>query len=295
MPKGGPDGGDGGKGGDVILRVEPSMTTLLDYRYRKHFYAGNGEAGKGKNRAGKQGKSLVLPVPPGTSIYRLPGKTLITDLMEGEYIIAHGGKGGRGNYRFRSSTRRRPHEAEPGEPGEELEILLELKLLADVGIIGLPNAGKSTLLAKLSSARPKIADYPFTSLTPTLGRIITENRAITLVDIPGLIEGACEGKGLGNEFLAHIARTRLLLFLLDPTQGEPKEQINLLEKEIGEYNKELLDRPRLIAINKIDRLGNEGLEKVRSTMGDDKIFYISALYRIGLDKLAEGLIKWIES
>ena len=244
-------------------------------------------------------------MPPGTSVFKLSDENstakreLLADLIDGEFLVARGGKGGRGNYHFKSATRQRPYYAEPGEEGEEMTLLLELKLIADVGIVGLPNAGKSTLITRLSSARPQIADYPFTSLRPTLGKLTLDDHSITLVDIPGLIKGASQGKGLGNEFLAHISRTRLLLFLIDPTQGEPNTQIKLLKEEIGNYNKELLDRPHLIVINKVDLLNDKQLEKIRVSLPVEillsDVLYISALRSYGLKELIRKLAKWIEN
>ena len=224
VPRGGPAGGDGGRGGDVVLRVEPSMTTLLDLRYRNHYRAENGRPGEGSNKTGKSGQVLVVPVPPGTVVRDVEADTPIGDLTEAgtELVVARGGKGGLGNVRFKSSIHQAPDKSTPGGAAEDRMLELELKLIADVGLVGFPNAGKSTLLAALSEARPKIADYPFTTLEPNLGLVRTaEFRSLVMADIPGLIEGASDGKGLGTEFLRHIERTRVLLFLVDASSEDP--------------------------------------------------------------------------
>lgn len=304
VPKGGPDGGDGGKGGDVILRVDPNMRTLIDYQYKRHFKAERGEHGKGANRHGKNGKDTIIPVPPGTVVYKiidpnLTGENLkdsrnlefIGELLEGELVVARGGEGGLGNARFKSSTRQSPRFATQGKKGEELSILLELKLIADVGIVGLPNVGKSTLLSKLSQATPKIAAYPFTTLEPNLGWVpIGENSGFTIADMPGIIEGAHKGKGLGLEFLRHIERTRVLLFLLDATSESPKQELQLLRQEIKEYNPYILQKEQIIAVNKIDLVTGAKLKKIKSEL-DEPLFFISALENKGLRKLKKALIE----
>lgn len=263
VPRGGPDGGPGGKGGDIIFRVSPSLKTLYDFQCRSHYYAPNGTPGQGGNKAGRNGKDLVLNVPPGTVVSR-DGKILADLITPGEEIIvARGGRGGRGNTAFKSSKNRAPRIAEKGEPGEEAVIDLELKLIADVGIVGYPNAGKSTFLSKVTRARPKIADYPFTTLTPNLGVLkLRDNhlrdKEIIFADIPGLIEGAHLGKGLGINFLRHIERTKVILHLIDifGYQGKSAKEIFFaLNRELALYNPELLKKPMLVGLNKIDLPG----------------------------------------
>jgi GTP-binding protein len=286
VPKGGPDGGDGGDGGDVIIKVDPHMTTLLDFRYVKHYKAGNGENGKGALKHGKRGEDVWIKVPPGTIIKDIESNKILVDLTKEDqiYVVAKGGKGGRGNARFKSSTRQAPRRAEPGINGEEKKLALELKLLADVGIVGHPNVGKSTLLSKLSSARPKIADYPFTTLSPNLGMVkLNDNKSFILADIPGLIEGAHEGKGLGIQFLKHIQRTKLLLFLLDATSSDLKGDYSALRNEIKLFDPQLSERPGVVAINKIDLLPQRKTKKFNN--GQKNICYISALTGQGLKEL----------
>jgi len=255
VPRGGPDGGDGGKGGDVILEADPNLKTLLDYRYKREYKAQNGEPGKGKNQHGKDGKPLILKVPVGTIVKDAQTDKVIADLSKPfeRLVVARGGKGGRGNARFATPIRQAPHFAEPGQPGEERWLKLELKLLADVGLIGFPNTGKSTLLRKISRARPEVAPYPFTTLRPYLGVVRFEDKEFIVADIPGLIEGAHKGIGLGNQFLKHIERTRLLVHLIDISNGE--EALELYEKirnELKLYKEDLLEKPELVVLNKID-------------------------------------------
>jgi GTPase len=254
VPRGGPDGGDGGKGGDVILRVDPQLGTLTDFRFVKQIDAASGKAGGGRNSSGRSGADRVLNVPPGTLVIdRASGKTVADLVAPGEEIvIARGGSGGKGNARFATSTRRAPRIAEDGGKGEQREIELELKLLADVGLAGLPNAGKSTLLAALTSARPKIADYPFTTLVPNLGVARLDDRELVIADIPGLIEGASRGLGLGEEFLRHVERTRLLVHVVDASRPDPLEDIATIDAELKSYGRGLAERPQLVALNKID-------------------------------------------
>jgi GTP-binding protein len=286
VPKGGPDGGDGGDGGDVIIKVDPHMTTLLDFRYVKHYKAGNGESGKGALKHGKRGEDVWIKVPPGTIIKDIESNKILVDLTKEDqiYVVAKGGKGGRGNARFKSSTRQAPRRAEPGIKGEEKKLALELKLLADVGIVGHPNVGKSTLLSKLSSARPKIADYPFTTLSPNLGMVkLNDDKSFILADIPGLIEGAHQGKGLGIQFLKHIQRTKLLLYLLDATSSDLKGDYSALRNEIKLFDPQLSERPGVVAINKIDLLPQGKVKKIKDNQ--DHICYISALTGQGLKEL----------
>jgi GTP-binding protein len=261
VPRGGPNGGDGGRGGSVILEADEGLGTLLDFRYRRHYAAPRGGHGEGSDRHGANGGDLVLRVPVGTTVRERDTGLLLGDLTaDGERLdIARGGRGGRGNARFATSTHRAPRHAEPGEAGEERGLRLELRLLADVGVVGFPNAGKSTLVARLSAARPKIADYPFTTLVPTLGLVrLDVERSFVIADVPGLIPGASEGKGLGLRFLRHLERTRLLVHLLDldPATGrDPLEDWRTIQAELQAYSPELAARPQLLAANKIDLEG----------------------------------------
>ena len=261
VPRGGPNGGDGGRGGSVILEADEGLGTLLDFRYRRHYAAPRGGHGEGSDRHGANGGDLVLRVPVGTTVRERDTGLLLGDLTaDGERLdIARGGRGGRGNARFATSTHRAPRHAEPGEPGEERGLRLELRLLADVGVVGFPNAGKSTLVARLSAARPKIADYPFTTLVPTLGLVrLDVERSFVIADVPGLIRGAAEGKGLGLRFLRHLERTRVLVHLLDldPATGrDPVEDWRTIQAELRAYSPELAARPQLVAANKIDLEG----------------------------------------
>jgi GTP-binding protein len=254
VPRGGPDGGDGGKGGDVILRVDPQLGTLTDFRFTKQIDADAGKPGSGRNSSGRSGQDRVLSVPPGTLVIdRETGETVADLVAAGEeLVVARGGSGGKGNSRFATSTRRAPRIAEDGGKGERREIDLELKLLADVGLAGLPNAGKSTLLAALTSARPKIADYPFTTIAPNLGVARLDDRELVVADIPGLIEGASRGLGLGEEFLRHVERTRLLVHVVDASRPDPLGDIATIDTELGSYGHGLEERPRLVALNKLD-------------------------------------------
>lgn len=254
VPRGGPDGGDGGKGGDVVLRVDAQLGTLTDFRFTKQVEAEPGKPGSGRNSSGRSGMDRILSVPPGTLVIdRATGETVADLTAPGEeLIVARGGRGGKGNSRFATSTRRAPRIAEDGGKGEERELDLELKLLADVGLAGLPNAGKSTLLAALTSARPKIADYPFTTLVPNLGVARRDDRELVVADIPGLIEGASRGLGLGEEFLRHVERTRLLVHVVDASQPDPLQDIATINTELRSYGRGLEERPQLVALNKID-------------------------------------------
>ena len=254
VPRGGPDGGDGGKGGDVVLRVDAQLGTLTDFRFTKEIDAPAGKAGAGRNQSGRSGADRVLNVPPGTLVIdRATGETVADLVAPGEeLVVARGGTGGKGNARFATSTRQAPRIAEDGGRGERREIDLELKLLADVGLAGLPNAGKSTLLAALTSARPKIADYPFTTLTPNLGVARLDDRELVVADIPGLIEGASRGLGLGEEFLRHVERTRLLVHVVDASRPDPLQDIATIDHELRSYGHGLEERPQLVALNKLD-------------------------------------------
>jgi GTP-binding protein len=260
---GGPNGGDGGKGGDVIAEAVEGLNTLIDYRYQQHFKAKNGRGGMGKDRHGAGGDDIVMKVPVGTQIFEEDGETLLADLdRPGERVVlAHGGNGGFGNAHFKSATNRAPRHANPGQPGEERTIRLRLKLIADAGIIGLPNAGKSTFLAAVSAARPKIADYPFTTLHPQLGVVESDGRTFVLADIPGLIEGAHEGAGLGDRFLGHIERCRVLLHLVDGTGEHAGEAYKAVRAELSAYGGGLADKPEIVALNKADAMTADELKR----------------------------------
>ena len=253
---GGPNGGDGGKGGDVIVQAVDGLNTLIDYRYQQHFKAKNGGAGMGKDRHGANGDHVVLAVPAGTQVYEEDGQTLLADLgaVGQRVVLSRGGNGGFGNAHFKTSTNRAPRHANPGQPGEELTIRLRLKLIADAGIIGLPNAGKSTFLAAVSAARPKIADYPFTTLRPQLGVAAIDGHELVLADIPGLIEGAHEGSGLGDRFLGHVERCRVLLHLVDGTGEHAGEAYETVRAELAAYGQGLGEKPEIVALNKADAL-----------------------------------------
>src|SRR5438874_9298487 len=290
VPRGGPDGGDGGKGGDVVLRVDPQLGTLADFRFVHEVEAEPGRPGAGRKSTGRSGADRVLGVPPGTLVIdRATGQTIADLVAPGEeLVVARGGVGGKGNARFVSSTRRAPRIAEDGGKGERREIDLELKLLADVGLAGMPNAGKSTLLAALTSARPKIADYPFTTLSPNLGVARLDDRELVIADIPGLIEGASHGAGLGEEFLRHVERTRLLVHVVDAARPEPLEDIATIDVELAAYGHGLADRPQLVALNKIDlaeaRAAVPALESALSARGIASVT-VSAAAREGVGDL----------
>jgi len=259
---GGPNGGDGGSGGDVVVEAVTGLNTLIDYRYQQHFKAQRGGNGMGKDRAGANGKDVVLKVPVGTQVYEEDGETLLADLTEvGQRVtIAEGGNGGFGNAHFKSSTNRAPRHANPGQPGEEQTIRLRLKLIADAGLIGLPNAGKSTFLAAVSAAKPKIADYPFTTLHPQLGVVEVDGREFVLADLPGLIEGAHEGLGLGDRFLGHTERCRVLLHLIDGTSDDAGEAYKIVRGELEAYGHGLIDKPEIVALSKSDALTKDAIK-----------------------------------
>ncbi|MGA2410323.1 MAG: GTPase ObgE [Candidatus Binataceae bacterium] len=293
-PFGGPAGGDGGRGGDVIFEVDEGMSTLLDFKYKPRLIAKDGESGRGKQQYGHKGDELLVRVPPGTMVFDDETGGLIADLvMPGERaIIAHAGEHGLGNMHFVSSTRRAPRIATPGAAGEQRWVRMELRLVAEAGLAGLPNAGKSTLLAALSAARPKIADYPFTTLTPNIGRVrISDEEAFTVADIPGLIEGAHLGQGLGIRFLRHIKRTRVLVFVI-AADGEPERDYATVRKEIEAFDQAMADRPALIALNKIDLVSSAEAERitvqVRFHTGLET-FPISARDQIGLEPLVRAI------
>ena len=294
VPQGGPNGGDGGRGGDVVMRGDPQLTTLLDFRYLQHYRAPNGLRGEGSDRTGKSGDHMVLRVPLGTSFRDAESGDLLGEILTPgeELVIARGGRGGRGNAAFATATNQAPRRADPGEPGEERRIALELKLIADVGLVGEPNAGKSTLLSAVSAATPKVADYPFTTLTPNLGVVqLSDHRSFAMADIPGIIEGAHEGKGLGHQFLRHIERTRTLALLIPADALEPQEVYDRLRDELGRYSAELAEKPFCVVFTKADLLPPEWEEPRVDAPNAWGQFVISAVAQRGLDSLLEGLWK----
>jgi GTP-binding protein len=293
VPRGGPDGGDGGRGGDVIFRVDPQMRTLLDLRYRRSYRAESGKHGQGKRKTGRSGTDVIIQVPPGTVLKNEETGEQVADFVGAgqDVVIARGGRGGKGNYGFRSPTDQAPRRSTDGETGEELVLEITLKLIADVGLVGLPNAGKSTLLRTVSDAHPVVAPYPFSTVTPVLGIVpIDAGASFCMVDIPGLIEGAHEGKGLGIEFLRHIERCSVLLFLLDAA-GEvpPAEAYDQLIREVRLYSGKLLERPRFIAINKVDLLDGSG--GPQDSFAGESVFSISALSGEGVGQLVTTLFQ----
>ncbi|GAB4042311.1 GTPase ObgE [Spirosoma jeollabukense] len=290
-PKGGPDGGDGGRGGHIILRGNSQLWTLLHLKYRKHVKAGNGVAGEGGRRSGAQGEDVILEVPLGTIARNPESNETLTEITEEgqEVILFPGGRGGLGNDHFKSATQQAPYYAQPGEPGVEEWVVLELKLLADVGLVGFPNAGKSTLLSVLSAARPEIADYPFTTLVPNLGVVAYRDyKSFVMADIPGIIEGASQGKGLGLRFLRHIERNSILLFLIPATSENIRQEYNTLLNELREFNPELMDKTRLLAITKIDLIDDETLMRIKDDLPKKvPVAYISSVSQRGLDELKD--------
>ena len=295
MPKGGPDGGDGGRGGNVILRGNSQLWTLLHLRYTKHVIAGDGEVGAGNQCSGKSGKDVVIEVPLGTVAKDDETDELICDVTEHgqEVVLLKGGRGGLGNQHFHSSTFQTPRFAQPGEPGQQQWFKLELKVLADVGLVGFPNAGKSTLLSVITAAKPKIADYAFTTLTPNLGMVpYRDHQSFVMADIPGIIEGAHEGKGLGLRFLRHIERNSVLLFMVPADSTDIKHDYQVLLNELKEYSPELLDKDRLLAVTKCDMLDGVMMDQLRKELpkGVDSVL-ISSVARIGLDELKDKLWK----
>jgi len=300
VPKGGPDGGDGGKGGDVVLEVSERKRTLLDFRYRHEFRASSGSHGRGKNQHGRSGQDRILEVPPGTLVKDPATGEVLVDLLEcgRRWVAARGGRGGKGNAHFTSSIRRVPMFAQPGEEGEERDLVLELKLLADVGLVGLPNAGKSTLITAVSSARPKVADYPFTTLVPNLGVVqYADGVPFVIADIPGLIAGAHQGVGLGTRFLRHIERTRILVHLIDVHEvpsDDPLRPFRLVEHELLSYSPEMQGKPRVIALNKIDLIYEpETLHQICQSYQEtgQPVVLLSALDGRGLPELLRILVQ----
>lgn len=290
-PLGGPDGGDGGKGGDVIVRADSNLSTLLDYTYRDSWTAEAGKHGSGSNKTGASGADVVLPVPPGTIVRDADAGEIIGEVLENgdEFVVARGGRGGKGNAWFATSVHRSPREWQPGEDGEKRTLELELKLIADVGLVGQPNAGKSTLLSVVSAARPKIADYPFTTLAPNLGVVqMSDHRTFVVADIPGIIEGAHEGKGLGLQFLRHIERTRLLAFLIPIDAEDWQAEYDQLRSEVEQYSEELAAKPHCVVFTKMDLLGDDEPPPIEAADAFG-VFAISAAGRTGLDEL---LLAW---
>ncbi len=293
IPKGGPDGGDGGRGGHIILRGNSHMWTLLPLRYRRHIFAGNGQSGSGGRSFGKDGEDVIVDVPCGTVVFDAEtGEFLCEVTADGEEIkLLRGGRGGLGNWHFKSATNRTPRYAQPGEPAIEKSIIMELKLLADVGLVGFPNAGKSTLLSSISAARPKIADYPFTTMEPQLGIVSYRgDQSFVMADIPGIIEGASEGKGLGLRFLRHIERNAVLLFMVPADADDLKAQYDILVGELEQFNPQLADKPRVLAVSKSDMLDEELMAEIEATLpeGVPHIF-ISAVTGMGLTQLKDML------
>ena len=295
---GGPGGGDGGHGGSIVFVVDKNLNTLIDFRYQQHFKAEKGKDGKGKKKTGKSGKNLILKVPIGTQIFEEDNNTLIEDLTspEQKIVIANGGKSGLGNVRFKSSTNRAPRKKTDGNKGESFWIWLQLKVIADVGIIGMPNSGKSSLLSVLTSARPKIANYPFTTINPNLGVANYNNKEVTLADIPGLIEGAHEGVGLGDKFLRHIERCKNILHLIDITNEDLLENYSKVRKELLKYSNKLIKKKEIIVFNKIDMISDEEVNKKINSFSKKikkKIYSISALKHKGLTTIKRMLVNYV--
>ncbi|MBN2632475.1 MAG: GTPase ObgE [Bacteroidales bacterium] len=294
IPKGGPDGGDGGRGGHVIVRGNDQMWTLLHLRYQRHIFAGNGVSGGAQQSTGADGKDVVIEVPLGTVARTEDGGEMLFEITAHgeEKIIAKGGRGGLGNVHFKSSTNQTPRYAQPGEPCEEGWFILELKILADVGLVGFPNAGKSTLLSVMSAAKPKIADYPFTTLVPNLGIVsYHDNKSFVMADIPGIIEGAHEGKGLGVRFLRHIERNSILLFMVPADSSDIRREYEILLNELKMYNPDLLDKKRVLAISKSDLLDQELMQEVKKDLPEIPSVFISSITHQGTDTLKNILWK----
>ena len=292
---GGPDGGDGGKGGSIIFLANKNLNTLIDFRYQQHFKAERGQNGMGNKKTGKSGKDLILKVPVGTQIFEEDNNTLIEDLTKSDQkvMVANGGKGGLGNARFKSSTNRAPRKKTDGSKGENFWIWLQLKVIADIGIVGMPNSGKSSLLSALTSAKPKIANYPFTTINPNLGVASYDNKEITLADIPGLIEGAHEGIGLGAKFLRHIERCKSILHLIDITNDDFMENYTKVRKELSKYSNKLVKKKEIIVFNKIDMIDKKEIKKKINFFEkkiNKKAFTISALKQQGLITIKKSLL-----
>ncbi len=301
IPRGGPDGGDGGKGGDIVLKTTSRKRTLYQFRFQKHFKAKNGAHGQGKQKTGKNSQDLIIELPPGTLVTDADTGKVITDLVKSDetFVLARGGRGGQGNARLKTSQNRSPRFAQPGEPGETKTLKLELKLLADVGIIGLPNAGKSTLITAVSSARPKIGNYPFTTLFPSLGVVQTGwAEPFVVADIPGLIKGAHKGTGLGIRFLRHIERTRILIHLVDVSAidtDNPLHAYNTVNKELAMYNRKLTEKPQIVVLNKIDLPDvREAAKKFQNAVKEKQVILISALTGKGIEDLNSKIIQLLD-
>ena len=296
---GGPDGGDGGNGGDIVFEAVPGLNTLIDFRYAQHFKARRGGHGMGKDRTGANAPDLVIEVPLGTQIISDEDReTLLADLTEvGQRVtLLHGGRGGRGNASYKTSTNRAPRQHQLGEPGEEMWVWLRLKLLADVGLVGLPNAGKSTFINQVSNAKAKVGDYAFTTLVPKLGVVSHKGREFVLADIPGLIEGAAEGAGIGDRFRGHIERCRVLIHLIDISGPDPAEAMRVIEEELAAYGQGLDDKPRLIALNKVDLADAELVEGFAADLkaaGASKVFPVSAATGDGIDALLDAVLAYL--
>lgn len=298
IPKGGPDGGDGGDGGNIILRGNRNYWTLLHLRYQRHIFAGHGEGGAKAQRSGKKGESRVIEVPCGTVAYDAHTGEYLCDVTDDgqEVTLLKGGRGGQGNVHFKSATNQTPRYAQPGEPYEERWIILELKLLADVGLVGFPNAGKSTLLSVVSAAKPKIANYPFTTLQPNLGIVeYRERKSFVMADIPGIIEGASEGRGLGLRFLRHIERNSLLLFVVPADADDIKKEYHILLNELTQYNPELLDKTHILAISKADMLDEELMQEITLDLPDIPYLFISSITGYGIPALKDMLWRGLNS
>jgi GTP-binding protein len=296
-PKGGPNGGDGGEGGSIVVRADPHLSTLLDYTYRTHWKAMRGEHGKGSNKTGRSAEDLVLPVPPGTEVHDVATGQLLGEVLQAadQICVARGGRGGRGNARFATPTHQAPREWEPGAEGEDREIELVLKLIADVGLLGPPNAGKSTLLSVVSAARPKIADYPFTTLTPNLGVVgLSNSRTFVMADIPGIIEGAHQGRGLGDRFLQHIERTRVLAYLIPLDLPEPERRYDMLRQEVLAYGSGLSEKPHVVVLTKTDLLPPDAPSPSLDAPEARAVVAISAVAQRGLGELCERLWDLVE-
>jgi len=294
IPKGGPDGGDGGKGGDIVVVGNSNLWTLPHLRYTRHLKADSGESGGGSRSTGADGADVVIELPLGTVVKDFETGEVICEVIEQDekHIILPGGKGGMGNDHFKTSTNQTPEYAQPGEPAQEKEFLMELKILADVGLVGFPNAGKSTLLSSISAAKPKIADYPFTTMVPNLGIVpYRDHRSFVMADIPGIIEGAHEGKGLGIRFLRHIERNSILLFLVPGTTEDVRKEYEILVHELKMYNPELLDKERFLVVTKSDLLDDELEEMLSEDLKDIPHMYISAVTQKGLESLKDELWK----
>lgn len=298
IPKGGPDGGDGGRGGHIILRGNAQMWTLLHLKYRKHIFAGHGESGGGQTSTGADGEDIILDVPLGTIAKDGDTEEFIFEITEDgeEKILMHGGRGGLGNDHFKTATNQAPRYSQPGEPLEEGWRILELKILADVGLVGFPSAGKSTLLSVVSAAKPKIADYPFTTLVPNLGIVgVRDNHSFVMADIPGIIEGAHQGRGLGLRFLRHIERNSMLLFMVPADSKDHRKEYDILLSELEMYNPELLDKERLLAICKADLLDDELMKEISHELADIPHIFISSVTGFNIQKLKDRIWQMLNS